>query len=376
MRIAVGAFFLDSAPTGLGMYTRNIVPSLIKHADSGHQMTVYAPCWGPATKDLCNGAAVQAVPSAVSPKHASLSALARLVWSQSVLPSRLRSQDVFYSPTHHGVLRNTVRQVITIHDLLAMRFPSQYRLQHYYFAYVLPQLIKRASAVVVVSEATRKDVHRFYDVAADKVSVVHGAVDEHFGPVSDRDQVNIKARYGLKDYILVVGASFPHKNIVRALEAFDSLQSTRSNIELVIAGGRPEYIAVLREKVRDLNARAVKFIGYVPLQDLPALYAAAELLLYPSLYEGFGLPPLEAMACGCPVVISNTPSLSEICGDAGYYVEAEDVQSIADGLSAVLVDPNLAKRLRAAGLQRVQLYSWDKTAREVLRVLESVHQQE
>jgi glycosyltransferase involved in cell wall biosynthesis len=130
---------------------------------------------------------------------------------------------------------------------------------------------------------------------------------------------------------------------------------------------------MLKEKARDLKSQAVKFIGYVPMQDLPSLYAAAELLLYPSLYEGFGLPPLEAMACGCPVVISNTPSLAEICGDAGRYVVAEDVQSIVDGLSAVLTDRSLREHLRSSGLERVQRYSWDKTAREVLGVIESVH---
>lgn len=375
MRIAVSAFFLDRSPTGLGIYTQNVLPELIRVARAHHQVTVFASHGEGLERTGSHGVAVRIIPTALKPKYNKLAALSRFVWSQAVFPSALSAHDLLYSPTHHGIVRGSIRQVITIHDLLPMRFPTQYRLQHYYFAQVLPRVIKRASAIIVVSESTRRDVHQFYNVPLDKMSVVYSAVDQKFKPASDKIVQDVKAKYGINRFVLMVGASFPHKNFEKAIRAFGSIRSHIPDMKLVIAGGRPEYVSVLKQLTMELNLSEVKFLGYVAADDLPPLYSSAQALLYPSLYEGFGLPPLEAMACGCPVIVSNTSSLPEVCGDAAQYVHPNDLGSIAQGLLAVLTDRDLQDRLRCAGLARVKLFSWDKAGREIVRVIESVAQE-
>jgi glycosyltransferase involved in cell wall biosynthesis len=156
------------------------------------------------------------------------------------------------------------------------------------------------------------------------------------------------------------------------LEAFAKASANLRNIQLVIAGGRPEYTNVLKQRAKELGIQEIKFLGYVSPSDLPTLYSAALMLLYPSLYEGFGLPPLEAMACGCPVIVCKTSSLPEVCGDAAYYIDPYDIEGMAEALLVVAKRSDVREGLRQKGLNRVKHFSWEATAQAISRVIESV----
>jgi glycosyltransferase involved in cell wall biosynthesis len=257
--------------------------------------------------------------------------------------------------------------------LLAIKFPNQYRLQYLYFKWLLPILLRNASAIIADSDNTRRDVHNYYGVPINKVHVIYSAIAQEFKPAHGNAVKRVHEAYGLGDFVLIVGASYPHKNISRAIQSFAKVRCRIPHIELVIAGGRKAYLKVLEQEAKDLDVEGVKFLGYVPQRDIPILYSAAYALLYPSLYEGFGLPPLEAMACGCPVIVSNTSSLPEICEDAAYYVDPYSIESIAEGLFRVVSDEKTRAALRQKGLERAKSFSWKKAAEGVYRVLNLVH---
>jgi glycosyltransferase involved in cell wall biosynthesis len=364
---------LGGQPSGLGVYSQNVLVELVKQARTRHRLTVYTPSTEPLSGMDQAGLTVCKVPGMLNPRYGAKAALARFVWSQTVFPSILADRyDVLYSPTHHGLLRKGPPQIITVHDLLALKFPSQYRLQYYYFIHVLPRVIRHSSAVIVDSESTKRDVHEHYGLDLDRIFVVYSAVNQGFQPASLDSQRHVKQKYGLSNYILIVGASYPHKNVVRALQAFARVRSALPKMEVVVAGGRPPYTETVRQEAHALNLQEVKFLGYVPPSELPALYSGARVLLYPSYYEGFGLPPLEAMACGCPVIVSHTSSLPEVCGDAACYVDPYDTGSIAESLRDLLTNEAAQEELRRKGSQRVGCFSWERTARDILKVVESV----
>lgn len=371
MRIAVSGFFLDHRPSGLGVYSQNVLAQLVRCASDGHQLTIYAPDAESLTSNGRRNVVAGKVPEFLRPRYGTRAAVARFIWSQTAFPSVLKGKyDLLYSPTHHGILRKGIPQIITIHDLLPMKFPSQYRLQHYYFAHVVPRLIRNSAAIIADSESTRRDVCDCYQAPADRVFVVYSAVDQTFKPAPAYRVDEVRRKYELGDFLLIVGASYPHKNIDRALQAFARVRSELQGIQLVVAGGRADYTKRLKERVEELHVRDVKFTGYVSPEDLPALYSAARLLFYPSLYEGFGLPPLEAMACGCPTIVSKTSSLPEVCGDAAYYVDPYDVESMAEALCMVSTGKDVREGLRHKGFERVKVFSWENTARAVWRVIE------
>jgi glycosyltransferase involved in cell wall biosynthesis len=375
MRIAVNASLLDGYPTGLGIYTENVLRELSRLIGERHHLTIYT-----SYPEIFNGrvpktGVVRKIPYILKPRFGKKAAIARVFWQQFIFPFTLRGQDIIYSPTHHGILWGGFKQVVTIHDLLAIKFPTQYRLQNYYFAYILPRLIKKAAAIIADSENTRQDVHKSYEAPLDKIYVVYSAIDNRFKPAQADSLQKVKKAYGLSEFVLLVGASYPHKNISRALEAFSKVKLTLPKMELVVAGGQAGYINLLKQQAKELNVTSIKFLGYVPPEELPALYSAACVLLYPSLYEGFGLPPLEAMACGCPVIASNTSSLPEVCGDAVYYIDPYSVDDMSKALYAVTTDQNVRELLRQKGFERVKLFSWGKAAKQVYSVIESVYSQ-
>lgn len=372
MRIAIGAFMLAQNPSGLGVYSRQVLQELTTVLAPSDHLTIFCPPCHQLACGESDRVSIRALPAIMSPRWGTAAAVARFVYSQTWVPSLLKHQDLFYSPTHQGLLGGRCTQVLTIHDLLSLRFPEQYRLQSAYFRVVLPRLIARSASIIVDSSSTRDDVCEQYRISPDQVHVVYAAVARTFCPASSAAIADVKARHTLGQYVLLVGASYPHKNMERAIEAFCSIRDRFPETSLVVAGGRPAYVQRLRAHATAVGLEAVRFIEYVPGADLPALYSGARLLLYPSLYEGFGLPPLEAMACGCPVVASRVSSIPEVCGDAAYYIEPLRVESIAEGIQRVMEDESLCLALRLAGLQRVKAFSWEETARGVYRVLSAL----
>jgi glycosyltransferase involved in cell wall biosynthesis len=234
----------------------------------------------------------------------------------------------------------------------------------------MPLFCRRATHIIAVSEQSKRDVGDAYGIVPGKVTVIHEAADPRFRPQAAEAVAAVRARYGLPGrYLLFVSTIEPRKNLPRLLEAFERVHAAGLTDALVIVGKRgwlyEDFFAALeRSPVRE----AVLLPGFVPDVDLPAVYAGAQALAFPSLYEGFGLPVLEAMACGTPVVCSNTSSLPEVAGDAALLVDPGDTDAIAEALGCLLTDPGLSQELRARGLEQAGRFSWHRAACETLDV--------
>ena len=296
----------------------------------------------------------------------------RLLWLQMVLPFKLRrlNPTLLYSTVPEGILNPHIKQIITLHDLIPVKYPEINPRWKYYYYYSLPIMLKNSQAVICISENTKSDIITYYGVKDKPIYVIYAGLNrQQFYP---RENGTVKKRYGLTNYLLYIGDIRPYKNLERSLEAFARLNLRK--FKFVIGGKKdPRFYPRIQKKIDEFLLKdKVVFLGYIPQEDLPYLYSEAAAFVFPSLYEGFGLPPLEAMACGCPVVVSNVASLPEICGDAACYVDPYDVESIADGIYRVATDEELRGSLIQQGLQRVKMFSWEKSAREHIKVFEEV----
>jgi glycosyltransferase involved in cell wall biosynthesis len=275
--------------------------------------------------------------------------------------------DVFHAP--HYVLPVAVpcRSVVTIHDCIHLMFP-QYLPNRVAYAYARTTMwaaARRADSILTVSEASKRDILHFFSIKPEKIVVVPNAIDEHFWTVPAEEAVErVRERYQLQHgFVLYAGNIKPHKNLVRLIEAFDRIrQSGFEELKLLIIGDEISKLPALRLAVHQHKLhKQVRFLGYLPDDTLAILYRLASAFVFPSLYEGFGLPPLEAMASGTPVVTSNVSSLPEVAGDAAVLVDPYDVDSIVDGVCRVLSDPVLASELRRRGPIRAREFSWARS---------------
>ncbi len=273
-------------------------------------------------------------------------------------------------------VRPGTRTVVTVHDLSFVRDPDTVMpgMAEYLNRWV-PASIQRADHVIAVSEATRQDVIEFYKTPPDKITVLYHGVTSEFQPVQEPERLAaVRRRYGLEDrpFVLSVGTIHPRKNYRRLIEAFARVDPA---VLLVIVGSKGwSYAEVFAEVDRLELADRVHFTGYVAEDDLPALYSAADLFVYPSLCEGFGLPLLEAMACGTPVVTSNQSALPEVVDRAGLLVDPYDVEALAGTITALLADPDRRRHLAEIGLARAAAFTWDKTARQLLQLYQKILQ--
>lgn len=373
MKIAVNASILDKRPSGLGVYTVNVLAGLDRALAAGDSMLVYSSVEAVLAPQRSEN---RFAPVLTRPEYGKKGGIARFLWGQTLFPlaARAAGADIIYSTTHHGTFFPGRPQVITLHDMLPLRFPAQHRLQHCYFAYILPRMLEKCAAVITDSQSTKNDIIADYGFPMEKIHVCYCSVDNSLFRPRPQAQIDaVKNKYGLERYFLMVGASYPHKNMERAILAFAEMRDSFRGGQLVIAGGRGEYRQVLRRFAAKTGAAdAVVFLDYIGAEALSALYGGAAALVFPSLYEGFGLPPLEAMSCGCPVICSNTSSLPEVCGGAACYVNPERADEIADAMRAFAADGALRRQLAEKGLARAPEFSWEKTAGGVKRVLETI----
>jgi glycosyltransferase involved in cell wall biosynthesis len=277
---------------------------------------------------------------------------------------------VLFVPAHVLPLAHPLPTVVTVHDLGYRYFPDAHpTAQRLYLDGSTRFSARGATRVIADSQVTRADLSRFYGIAAEKITVVYPGRDETLAPAyADADRV--REHYGLPaEYLLHVGTLQPRKNLERLIEAAAALRVRRPGLELVLAG-RPGW------KAEPILARAraqpgfVRILDYVPQAHLAGLYSGAQVFVFPSLYEGFGFPVLEAMACGTPVVCSNTSSLPEVAGEAALAVAPLDTEAMSAAIGRVLDDPSLRAALVAKGLAQVQRFSWARAAAETLQVLE------
>ena len=293
----------------------------------------------------------------------------RIVWEQLIQPfaARRAGLDLLHGMAFVGPLGGGCPFVITIHDLSFLFYPQGFRpLNRLYLRLFARQSVRRARRVIAVSESTKRDVVKQYGIAPEQVDVVYNGVDPAFCPLPT-DQVSaFRADQGLPErFILFVGTLEPRKNIARLIQAYAQLPGARP--PLFFVGGKGWFYDEIFALVERLNLGAeVHFVGYVPSDALPLWYNAADLFVYPSLYEGFGLPPLEAMACGTPVVTSTASSLPEVVGQAGLSVDPTDTEGLAAAMQQCLTDADLWARTKAMGLARAAGFSWRETARRTV----------
>ena len=291
------------------------------------------------------------------------------------IPRKLqqRAVDLFHSPHYVLPLLCRRKSVVTIHDCIHLLFPEYLptRLAYRYAKFMMGSAVSRSRLVFTVSEASRRDILQFYPEAdPERIQVVPNAIDETLlADPGEEEMERVKERYQIRGrVVLYAGNIKPHKNLDRLIAAFGLLKqrSGHEDVKLLIIGDEIAKYPSLRRRVEAAGVRQeVRFFGFVPEQTLAALYRLASVFAFPSLYEGFGLPPLEAMACGTPVVTSNMSSIPEVVGDAALLVDPYDVTSIADGLERVLGDAGLRQTLIARGHERVQAFSWERSVRAI-----------
>jgi len=303
----------------------------------------------------------------------------RLSWEMLALPP-----DLLFVPSHVLPLVHPRRSVVTVHDLGYLYYPEAHTLsQNLYLRWSTRYNARTAARALADSEATRRDLIRHYGILPEKIVVVYPGRDENLAPVTDPALLAAtRTRYGIPGpYLLYVGTLHPRKNLVRLIQAFASLlqssipntQYPISNLQLVLAGQKGWlYDEILTQVRRSGLADRVVLTGYVPDADLPALLSGALAFVFPSLYEGFGLPVLEAMACGTPVVCSGVSSLPEVAGDAALLVDPLDTEAWAAALRQIAADEGLRRELAERGFRQVQKFSWRRCAGETLQVLEEV----
>jgi glycosyltransferase involved in cell wall biosynthesis len=271
------------------------------------------------------------------------------------------------------------RTILTVHDLSFVRVPESAspRLKAYLDT-VVPRSIARADHVLADSTATKQDLIDIYSTPADKITVLLSGVDAHFRPIIDQELVlYVRAKYGIPDapYVFSVGTVQPRKNYERLMEAIQILKQQGIKLHAVIAGGKgwldsPIYARIHSLKIQD----QVHFIGFADEADLPALYSGAICSTFVSLYEGFGIPILEAMACATPVITSNISSMPEVAGNAALLIDPYDIEAIAGAIQRIIQDDELRISLIKRGIERTRHFTWEQSARHLLDVYETVLQ--
>jgi glycosyltransferase involved in cell wall biosynthesis len=358
----------DYRAAGIHGYIRGLLTALAE--EPGCQVTAFGPA-----------AALEALPGAIRrrpvPAYVRRRAL-RIAWEQLALPwalARTRS-DLVHGPAYAVPLLAGPPAVATVHDLSFERLPETFgRGQAAYLRLATRTAVRRAAALIAVSEFTRRELVALLGASAARVHVVPNGVDAAFRPATPAGAAAFRERVGLPErYLLTVGTLQPRKNLGTLLEAYALLRRAGAQPpDLVVAGAPGWGEEDPRRQAAELGLAAqVHFTGFVPAAELPALYGAAALFACPSRYEGFGLPVLEAMACGTPVVVADAGALPEVAGEAGLAVGPDDVAGWAAALGAVLADPARAGAMAEQGLARAAGFSWPRAARETLAVYREV----
>ncbi len=376
MRIGIDYTAAINQSAGIGRFVRNLVRAVADTDHDNEYVLVHAAPNQGRTIEMPTAANI------TSRQLRFRERLMTILWHRLHLPVPIDlvtgPLDIFHSPDFVlPPVRRGVR-IVTVHDLAFLIHPecADHHLREF-LERAVPRSAAEADYIIADSENTRNDVICLLDAKPDRVFVVHGGVDSSFRPASSDAVTEVRNTYELNDrYVLAVGVIEPRKNFPRLIEAYSRFRArTGMDCQLVIAGGK----GWLSEETFSQAERSpfpsdIRFTGYVPDKDLAALYTGAELFAYPSLYEGFGLPVLEAMACGTPVVCANTSSLPEFAGDAALLVSPEDSDAIADALEAVCTDSGIREGLTQRGTERAAEYHWERSAEKLVGIYEHVFQ--
>jgi glycosyltransferase involved in cell wall biosynthesis len=367
VRIAIDARKLRDY--GVGTYVRNLLRHLSRLDKTTEYVVLCRQQDAGITAELGENFRAVTEPSATYSVREQLS-----------VPLDLRRErvDLFHAPHYVLPPLTPCKSVVTIHDCIHLRFPQYLpnRVAHAYARMSLWLATHRSRRVLTVSEASKRDILRYFSVPPSKIDVIHNAIDERFGEIPDADEiVRVRERYQLDGrFVLYAGNIKPHKNLERLIEAFHTLRKGPfEDVKLLIIGDEISKYATLRRAVHKYKLhKHVRFFGFVPDKTLAILYRLAGVFVFPSLYEGFGLPPLEAMASGTPVITSNVSSLPEVVGEAALLIDPYDIDAIADAMRRVLSDQSLYADLRQRGLERVRHFSWERSVIRVREIYDEV----
>ncbi len=394
MRLGIDARFYGPIGKGLGRYTQEVVDNLIKitsadRAVGGSADFDYVVFLGRENFDEF------IVPAGASVKKVLLPVRWYSWQEQLIAPFYIWRErlDLMHFPHFNVPILTPTKFVVTIHDLILTNFPTMrattlspfwYRLKNLAYRTVISIAVRRARKIITVSEFTKKDIMDKFRIKAEKIAVTYEGVanlakgrDSLF--VAKLDGQETLAQYHIaNNFLLYVGNAYPHKNLERLLKVFSRLRLARPELRLVLIGKEDYFYKRLKDCASSLNLwqkgninSPVIFPGYVPDAQLEVLYQAARIYIFPSLYEGFGLPPLEAMARGCPVLSSDRSSLPEVLGTAASYFDPEDEDGLVEKINRLLDSEPERQRLIAAGLEQVKKYSWWECARETLLVYQA-----
>lgn len=350
--LLVNLSFMIPQPTGITTYAKNVIPYL---TDLDPTLLAGQPI---------TGYKFYQVPNNLTPDYGKKGHLSRIIWTQFKLPKiyqELKARLLF-SPVTEAPLLSSCRFVVMVHDFIPLRFPNWRSPLTYYHRYYIPLVLQQAVHIICNSQATAQDIIKFCNIFPPKITPIPLGYDaQHF------KFLNLPT----KNYFLYIGRCDPYKNLHGLISAFANLPSA-SDYELWLAGTPdPRYTPQLKAQVAELGlTEKVKFLEYVPFADLPRLINQAIALVFPSLWEGFGLPVLEAMACGTPVIASNVSSLPEVVGKAGLLINLDKTGELAAAMNSVATDATLRTQLRELSLSQASQFSWEKTGRATAQVLE------
>lgn len=371
MRIGIDATALPPQPVGAGNYIVQLVRAFAR-LERGDEFVVFVQAGKASLLGLADRPDFRII------TVRDIRPGARLIWEQSVLPLVVKKHkiDVFHSLHYTRPLWLPCKSVVTFHDMTFFLFPQLHtRSKRLFFPLAMRLSAKLANALIAVSENTRRDAIRLAGIPPEKIFTAPLGVDQTFRQIRERERLSeIRAKYGLPErFILYVGLVEPRKNLPVLIRAYRALLEVQNDFDLVVAGRFGWMSEGILDEVARLNLNArVRFTGYVSQEDLPGVYNLSSLFVYPTRYEGFGLPALEAMACGVPVVTTNVSSMPEIVGDAGLLVEPDNERALTGAMVEVLANPGLSAEMTQKGLERAKQFTWERTARDTLRVYQYV----
>lgn len=371
MKLAMNAVSLLSPATGIASYTRNLAEALL-HTGQVEACFFYGAKWSGGLREVPVPAlgSLKNIIKKILPHPYEISRFFMQRRFQRGI--RRHPVDIYHEPNYIPY-RFDGPTVITVHDLSHIRYAHMHPADRVSIMNrLLPRAVDAVSEIIVDSDFVRREVIDQFGVAPEKVHAIHLGVSQEYRSRPDEEIAGRLERYSVvpRSYILAVGTLEPRKNLIQAIDAYAGLPETiRKVTPLVIAGMKGWLNEQLETRIRQYESCGeVRWLGYVPAEDLPLLYSGARMLVYPSLYEGFGLPVLEAMASGIPVITSNRASLPEVAGDVGLMVDPEDVDGMRASMRRLIDDRDEAARLGALGIDRARQFTWQACARQTLGV--------
>ena len=371
MNLGILSWIIDSQRTGVYNYLYYLLKNMIEMGKSHEMFLIHDKKTNDPLYKAANDVIIPKIPF-------------KLTYAIG-LPyiTRKTKIDILHVPAHGYsqimpfFLNSNVKKILTIHDLTPLLFPETHTKKTLQWWVSSLNLIKsRTDVIIADSLNTKNDCINYLNIPNEKIKVIPLAADSIYRPSKHKEEIreDLEKRYGIKfPFILSVGTLEKRKNIPNLIKAFNQLKERGTNHKLVIIGSNGWKYRDIFNTANELNLeKDVLFTGYIPNEDLVKFYNAADLFVYPSIYEGFGLPPLEAMACGCPVITSNSSSLPEVVGNAGITVDPHDYDALADKMYQILTNDSLRSKLHNKSLKRAKMFSWEKTARETWKVYEEV----